>query len=195
MNIECELSIDELKELYGISSNSFNCYSNNRDIYADLSRIFGKEHVAFKSDQITENTICYIGNLHINEILPTYNLKYIYGSLIYELDEIYNLENLEVVIGNAIFYKVNSSEGLESLRAVGRDLSLDYIYNSYGLENLQYIGNHAHFSRLRDASGLSSLEFIGFNAYLHNLKSSKGLEKLKYIGQNALFEQLKDASG
>lgn len=139
MNIECELSIDELKELYGISSNSFNCYDNDRNIYDDLSRIFGKEHVAFKTDQITENTICYIGNLHINEILPTYNLRYLYGSLFYELDYIYNLENLEKIFGEAIFYRVKYAFGLENLSFISNDIAFYRLFMNDGLESLEYV--------------------------------------------------------
>ena len=60
-----DLSIAELIELSKLS-------------YNELVDIFEKNFVAHTQNEIIIDTICYVGNLVINEELPTYNLKYIF---------------------------------------------------------------------------------------------------------------------
>ena len=211
-NIECELSINELKYIYEDNFKEFESIRNLRNNYNDLCKLFGKKHVACTLEEINHDTICYVGNLYIDKKLPTYNLKYIYGDLDYRLSEVYNLENLEIIVGNAyfpsiydvdglenlsiivgdgIFKYLDNVEGLISLTRVYRDLDLNYIKNSNGLNNLKFIGHNAHFVNLTETICLDNLEKIGGNAYFCSLESAKGLEKLKKIRGNAYFESLK----
>ena len=53
-----------------------------------------KKYVVHTPKEINEDTICYVGDLEINEELPTYNLKYIFGNFNYKVDKIQYLENL-----------------------------------------------------------------------------------------------------
>lgn len=99
----CELSIDELIEL------------NKLDDYNEYVKIFGKKFVAQSPEEITIDIICYVGNLVINDILPTYNLKYIFGGLEYRLDKIHNLENLCFIGFNFTFNKCDDLSDLSEL--------------------------------------------------------------------------------
>ena len=98
----CELSIDELIELNKIS-------------YEELVEIFGKKHVARTPEEITIDTICYVGYLKIKEELPTYNLKYIFGKFIYEEENIINLENLCFIGNRFTFPNVKDLSDLSEL--------------------------------------------------------------------------------
>ncbi len=222
-DINCNLSIEELKILYGINISNYDItqyieiikYIDNRNKYEDLIKIFNKKYVARHIYEINVDTICIVGSLTIQEILPTYNLRYIYGNLYYELDKIVNLENLELIIGDGLFldlkeskglenlsiiYKeayfryLESSEGLSSLKIVGY-ANFENLRNSKGLENLEIINGNANFKLLQSAEGLISLRKIYRNAYFTILKSSKGLEKLEYIGGEAVFRYLENADG
>lgn len=121
-DMKCELSVEELKILYSINNNYMEemiDYMHSRIVeckYVDFIKLFGKEKIAYNISEITENTIAYIGQLIINEPLPTYNLKYITGDLLYNLNEIIKLENLEVVYKSADFLKVKGIDGIENLR-------------------------------------------------------------------------------
>lgn len=84
----CELSIRELDEIKKLDK------SRDRSDFYELLKIFGKKYVAHTPEEITVDTIVYVGRLTINKALPTYNLKYIFGSLDYCATKIYNLENL-----------------------------------------------------------------------------------------------------
>ena len=93
--------------------------------------------IATKPEEITENTVVYIGNLLIEDkILPTYNLKYIYGDLNYIYPgKIQYLENLYKVFGVIRIKNVINLEGLDSLEV------LDSIYigdtdSILGIENI-----------------------------------------------------------
>ena len=198
VELSCELSTEELKVLYGIdsglNSNKIN-YSKKRDNYEDLSKIFGNKNVAHTLSEINENTICYVGDLDIDSILPTYNLRYVYGDLDYRLDKVYNLENLEIISGDAKFESLTSAEGLESLRAVGGYVTFNLLTSAEGLENLETIGYNAHFESLISAKGLEKLKAIYGVAYFESLKSAKGLENLETIYKAAHFESLKTAEG
>ena len=87
----CDLSIEELIKLSEVND------------YNEYVKIFDKKHVAHIPEEINENTICYIGDLYICNRLPTYNLKYVFGRLYYDLDVIYNLENLCFIGGEFSF--------------------------------------------------------------------------------------------
>ena len=220
-DIDTDLNVDELKVLYGID----NVYSNankeliiyrRKDIYLDFCKIFGKSHVARTTSSITEDTIAYIGDLTIEKKLPTYNLKYIYGSLNYRLDKIYNLENLEVIYRNANLRYIKCAEGLENLKLVGL-IDCTNLENSEGLENLKYIQGvglfpklkiakglislkeilgGANFTSLEYANGLENLEIINYgSADFPNLKNSESLINLKYIRYSAWFNNIKSAKG
>ena len=151
-NNDCDLSIEELKILYEIDTTLYSDiseYREKRNNYEDFCKMFGSLHVAHSPQEINIDTIAYIGNLYVEEELPTYNLRYIYGNLYYDLDKIYNLENLELIFGNGLFVNLK---------------------NSKGLENLSIIYKAAYFKYLENAEGLSSLKITGL-ANFENLKS------------------------
>ena len=114
-NEYCELDINELRILYEIdevSNISLKDYIEYRDKYNDFCKMFGSSHIACSSDEITIDTIAYIGNLFIDRKMPTYNLRYVVGSLSIAIKE--NLENLENVynylfISDNEYYKVLSN--------------------------------------------------------------------------------------
>ena len=222
-DINCNLSIEELKILYGINISNYDItqyieiikYIDNRNKYEDLIKIFNKKYVARHIYEINENTICFIGTLSINDKLPTYNLRYVYGTLIYELESVYNLENLELIIGDGLFFNLidsygldnlsliykeayfrylESAEGLSSLKIVGY-ANFEKLKDSKGLENLIIIYNNANFRSLISAEGLISLKSVYRNADFSNLRKSKGLENLEYIGGEAIFLYLENADG
>lgn len=199
INIDSELSLDELKILYNTNHDSilnFKSQRRYRNKYTDLVKIFGSEHVARNPSEINENTICYVGNLIITEKLPTYNLKYVYGDLFYKLNEIHNLENLQYVIdGNVSFNELKSVEGLENLQYIGGDAIFIKLQSSEGLDNLQYIEGDAIFYNLESALGLENLISIGKNAYFFKLISTTALTNLKYIGRFAHFYSITDKEG
>lgn len=279
-NIDGELSIKELRDLYeidGLTNIEFSLYRNRRNNYNDLCKIFGKEFVARTSSDIDENTICYVGNLCIGELLPTYNLKYIYGYLsynlnrfynldnleivydsfsannietnerldnltrvygieindidevvynqslitnktkiligdlcisdllntnnieyiignvLYNLDELYNFDNLKAIMGAGIFPYIKSAKGLNNLKVIKKSADFYSLKKATGLEKLSYIGLDAYFHSLENAECLKSLEVIGGNAFFHSLKSSKGLENLKVISNCAYFDSIEYA--
>lgn len=101
-NPPCELSINELIELSKID-------------YNELVDIFGKNYVAQSPDEITVETICYVGNLNIDEEFPTYNLRYVFGDFRYHLDKIYHLEGLQFVSGKMEFTKTEDLSDLSEM--------------------------------------------------------------------------------
>ena len=200
-DINAKLSVDELKIIYGLDSNYYKYnhlidkYINFRNKYDDLCKLFGKKCVAKELSEITMDTICYIGNLEYYEILPTYNLRYIYGSLFYGLNEVYNLENLEKVFGDTHFEYIESAEGLDNLEIIEGCSIFKNLKSSEGLYNLRKIGKDAKFPNLESAIYLNSLEEIGKCAIFNKLKSAKGLYNLKKIGNFASFPFLESAEG
>lgn len=114
-NEYCELDINELRLLYEIdevSNKSLINYIEYRDCYDDFCKMFGYSHVARTPDEITIDTVAYIGNLFIDRKMPTYNLRYVVGSLSIAIKE--NLENLENVynylfISDNEYYKILSN--------------------------------------------------------------------------------------
>jgi len=186
LNIECELSIDELIILYSIDNNYMEYFNElitqRYDLwYEDFCGIFGKDKVALEIEEINENTICYIGTLVVEEKLPTYNLRYIFGNFYYRLDNISNFENLEVVYGIVgICFWINSLDGLENLRIVNElkipkynlEFNLDYVYKLV-INNCDYLD-------------MFSPKLIRINTIgIDDLKLKEGIEKVvidaKYV--------------
>lgn len=170
LSTNSELTIKDLNEL------------SIFDDYDILIEIFGKEHVARSKSSITEGTICFIGDLDIDEKLPTYNLKYVYGMLNYQLDKVYNLDNLIYVNNSVFFNNIKDAGGLENLEYIKGHACFNKLKISNGLENLLVIGMDASFPFLEDPSGLVNLKFIKRNAYFSSLKNLNGLENLGYVG-------------
>jgi len=191
-NYNCELSINELKKLYGINftlPKDFNRYRQLRDNYKDFCILFGEEHVAQNENEINENTICYIGDLTVHSKLSTYNLRYIFGSIYYRLNTVYNLENLEIVYKNAYFNYIYEYEGLENLRKVEEILSFEHIQKG-DLSTIEYV-NQIYFTGLKSAKEITMPHFVVV-LWLPLLKSNDGLvlpsrlEKLFISDENIL---------
>lgn len=120
-NIYCDLSIEEIKLLYGIDyeyDEKFTGYQRYRDNhFDDLSKIFDLEYIVDNIDDIDENTICFVGDLTIDDNISTYNLKYVYGEIY--IDYKYsNLDNLEKVYGDIYIY--NADNNLDRLSNLDR---------------------------------------------------------------------------
>ena len=172
-DIKCDLSINELKLLYGIDYYSdYNLYKyiEHRNKYYDLVKIFGKSLVACTWDGITEDTICYVGMLKFDVILPTYNLRYIYGNLYYDLDKIYNLENLEKIYGDAYFSYVKSASGLENLSLVTRCIHFKEIESYKGLESLENVGGY-HIDNIKKVAFNEKQFDLSKDTYIGDLSS------------------------
>ena len=124
-DVSCELSKEEIKLLYGIDckfDNRFKYCLSYRNNYEDLVQIFDEKLIAKTQNDINENTVVCLSNLCIDEVLPTYNLKYIFGNLTYCMSNFRNLENLEVIYGNLELKELNNFDGLDNLRDI-----LDFI--------------------------------------------------------------------
>lgn len=111
-NINCDLSIEEIKLLYGIDyeyDEEFIEYQIDRDNhFNDLSKIFDKKYITEDINDIDENTICFVGELTIDDNIPTYNLQYVYGEIY--IDYKYsNLDNLEKVYGDISIYNADNN--------------------------------------------------------------------------------------
>ena len=167
-------SIEDLKLLYEIDYNIFvsnlKYYRSGRNIYEDFCKIFGKDKVAKRIEEINEDTVAYIGDLFYEEKLPTYNLKYIYGNLYYFLDKIYNLENLEIVYGNILIntsYIVKTLDGIDNLRNI----------QIFRIQNL--------FEGIIDLSFIEKVEKISiwYLNYGENLILPEKLEELELVDE------------
>lgn len=226
INSCCELSVEELKILYEVDyivdtdlEEKIYLKRAIRDMkYDDLSKIFGKEHVAQNKNDIDENTICYIGNLTIDSKLPTYNLRYVYGNLQYELDEVHNLENLEIIIGNFILKYYNDLDNLKVITSELRitniigycDLSLIEkvdtikIYELRCAKNIVFPNNlrSLFLPKLNDVTGLklpSNLKNLHLDSlyYYKKIKFPDSLEQLyirvnlEYISNLVVSENVK----
>ena len=72
--------------------------------------------VQYDESKITEDTICFIGVLHITDPIPSYNLRYVFGDLVYQFEKVINLENLEYVKGSIqFFYPTISIKNMDNL--------------------------------------------------------------------------------
>ena len=173
-----ELSIDDLDKLY---------YFNDYDTLVD---IFGKEAVARNTQEITMDTICFIGDLIIDEKLPTYNLKYVYGMINYVLDKVCNLDNLIYVNDSVFFNNIKDANGLESLEYIRGHACFNKLRVSDGLENLLVIGKDASFPFLEDSSGLVCLKNIYGTSFFSSIKNINGLDNLECIGGEKRFNAI-----
>ena len=184
IDFNCELTMEELKLLYYIDNkyiNELEQYRVKRDAYIDFVKLFGSKYVACKKEEINENTICFVGSLSIDKRMPTYNLKYIYGSLIYRLDEIYNLENLEIVYKVACFNSVHEFEGVDNLRMILGELSIGLV-NYVDLHEIEYV-KKLILSSIEDYNNLLLPSEV-FDLRLNNINSLYGFEipdSLKYL--------------
>lgn len=186
-DINCRLDIRELKILYEIDDKlleNIDEYRNLRNNYEDLCTLFGKEHIATSINDINENTICFVGNLEINKELPTYNLRYIYGSLNYNLFEVTNLENLEIIYGSASFLPLMNYEGLENLKIVTDSLFFS-ILESIDLSTIDYVKylNTGTFSMTIDTSTVSFPKIVEqlYIPFVNNVKNVRLPQGLKCI--------------
>ena len=166
-DIECELFIDELKYIYEDNIKEFESIRIFRNNYNDLCKLFGKKHVACTLEEINQDTICYIGDLVIDSKLPIYNLRYIYGSLQYKLNDIINLENLEIVAG---YLNINNSNNYDEL------CNLKYV-SSLKISNINNISSLNYFIKSLDLITILDLKFTSENI-VNNLDISDNIKIL-----------------
>lgn len=185
-NLNCDLTIEELRILYELDylCEELRIYRDNRDHkvhYNDFCKLFGASHVACTPNEINEDTICYLGGLFVVDPIPTYNLKYIYGTLLYASKKLANLENLEIVYLDAMINFIDKYEGLDNLKMVGNFLELNYIQEG-DLSDIEYVKSLglANVHTLKNIKFPNSVERV----YLNKLESSEYFDtpnNLKYI--------------
>lgn len=185
-DLNCDLTIEELRILYELDylCEELRMYRDNREHkvhYNDFCKLFGSSFVACNPNEINQNTICYLGGLFVVDPLPTYNLKYIYGTLLYVSKKLANLENLEIVYLDAMINFIDKYEGLDNLKMVGNFLELNYIQEG-DLSDIEYVKSLglANVETLKNIKFPSSVERL----YFKRLESSDYFEipnKLKYI--------------
>ena len=118
-------------------------------------------NVARNIEEINYNTLMYVDNfLIIEEEVETYNLKYIYGTLIYRPSKVINLDNLELISQNAYFRNIKTAEGLENLTCIGEDAVFTNLLDTSNLVSLKYIGKNANFEKL-DKGLLDTELYVG----------------------------------
>lgn len=182
-DINYNLSREELKILYGIDCpfiKDLNIYRWKRNRCIDFNKMFDEKYIVNNKNEINENTICYTGNeLEINEILPTYNLKYICGYLLYRLNDIYNLENLEIVYSDIHFSNIKEFNESDNLRGVFGNL-LFYNCTKIDLSSVEYIHGLSTGPLLKDANNISFPLYVD-NLWLPYLKNSNDLILPKYL--------------
>ena len=103
-DINCDLSIEEIKLLYSVdifdNKELYKLRGKRNKEYEDLCKIYNSNLIACTPSEINENTNIYIGSLELDNNYLTYNLKYVYGDLyINDLDNHMHFENLEKVYG------------------------------------------------------------------------------------------------
>lgn len=143
-DIYCELSKEEIKLLYGIDckfDDRFKYCLSYRNIYEDLLKVFDKKLIAKTQKDINENIVVCLSDITIDKSIPTYNLKYIFGNLFYELKNINNLENLEVVYGDFRLTKISSYDGLDNLRDVLGFIEICSLNNNLDLSDIEFETN------------------------------------------------------
>lgn len=123
-DINCDLSIEEVKLLYSIdffdNKELYELEKKRNKAYEDLCKIYNPNLIACTPEEINENTNIYIGELNIKETLPIYNLKYIYGrlNLFLNINMIVRkliFDNLEKVFGEIYIYHNHYMENNDSL--------------------------------------------------------------------------------
>ena len=185
----CELSVEELKTLYEIDTTIYmdlNSYTEKRNNYEDFCKIFGKKCVARTSKDVNENTICYIGDLLLEYNMPTYNLRYVYGSIDCWFDEIKNLENLEVVYENVDFDYLKDYKNLDNLRKVGKKFSLNYVEKG-DFYSLEYV-NTLLLVGVECAKDIIMPEYVNI-LWLPLLNTNKGLVLPKVLKQLYILDE------
>ena len=177
-NSNSKLSIEELNILYGLDCDFIDELVEcryKRDKYEDFCFIFDKNNVACTPLNINENTICYIGDLIIDKVLPTYNLKYIYGNL----NNSYGLDCLKKIGGSAFFNNLEDSNGLINLEEIGDYADFESLESAKGLENLKYIGGLINFKNLLTVDDLKKLEDrIILDMYIRMKNKIKSMKKV-----------------
>ena len=141
--------------------------------------------VAFKTREINEDTIAFIGNATFgSQITDLGKLKIITGVADFEISKINNLGSLQSIGGDA-YFRDSRVTNLGSLESIGGDAMFGDSYVT-DLGALKSIGGTAYFKD-SNIENLGRLETIGKNA---NFSSSKvtSLGALKNIGGNAYFE-------
>lgn len=176
---KCELTKEELNVLYEFDNYLGNLdeYRNKRNNYLDFCKMFGQSYVAQALKEINENTIAYVGNLYIDEVLPTYNLRYVCGDIVYYLETIENFENLEMVYGDAYFDKISKYNGMENLRKITGRLSLYHMNKENDLSTIDYVSK-LYISDLENAKGFILPQHLNklFLLNKHNLGNAELLE-------------------
>lgn len=195
-NPSCNLTISELRLLYELDfvvDDDLSDYRDRRNNYEDFSKLFGNKSIACTEEEITEDTICYIGDLIIDKKLLTYNIRYIYGYITYKLSKIYNLENLEIIYKDAYFKFSDLYENLSNLRSVYGILYLYCIPFNYNLcldlssiENVYDLNievEHYKYDEIILPSNLKKLFLQGYlgTKIFDTLNLPTSLEELKIL--------------
>ena len=178
-NNQDELTSEELKFLYEIDSKieGFGYQKDPRieeiiekrnSEREDLSRIFNcdKSQIALKDNEITDNTIYYIGSLDLSDLTSADGMV-----LPQSIGGYLDLDGL------------TSAEGLVLPQSIGGDLRLDGLTSAEGLVLPQSIGESLDLRGLTSAEGLVLPQSIGGSLYLDVLTSADGLDlpnKLTY---------------
>lgn len=199
IDINCELTIEQLKLLYSIDNEVYEElieYRDKRDNYEDFITMFGKDKLATTLKEININTVAYIGESLLimdafasSNISETYNLRYVYGNFTYVRKEIIGLENLEIVYGNCTFFCIDNCDDLLNLQKVFGTLSLNIISNQglfVDLSLLEYVRKlELIYSEALDLSNVlfpKKMQELSFDsASLRNLKLLKNLKELKKL--------------
>ncbi|MBR2840364.1 MAG: hypothetical protein IKF01_00670 [Bacilli bacterium] len=152
-----------------------------RNVKKDLSYLFDckEENIGTELSDFGKNEIfAYIGNISLQ------------GTTVPDI-----FKSLNVILGDADFRYLISSQGLENLQSIGGTANFDNLTSSQGLKNLKTIGGDADFSSLTSSQGLDNLQSIGGTANFDNLTSSQSLKKLKTVGGDASFYKLTSSQG
>ena len=199
-NNDCDLSVEELKILYEIDTTLY-CelseYRKKRNNYDDFCKMFGSLHVACTPQEINVDTIAYIGNLYTERALPTYNLRYLYGQLIYYSKKIKNLENLEIVYNNKLdwtvkFDSIEKYEGLDNLRIVP-ELYFEYLYGDVDMSSIEYVktllvNNNFDVFNIRWPQKIDNVHFNDLTLISPNFEFPNNLEGLYLCNLKKIYD-------
>lgn len=147
------------------------------------------DELLFRSNELYDS-ICErcMNDLYIGFVL--FDEREILGTAFFpDLEISKDLENLEVIEGDAIFLMARAII-LPKLEFIGRDALFSELKVGKGLFNLKSIGGDAIFPELRTAKGMHKLESIGGSAIFPKLVYSIGLRRLKSIGHGYNFNRL-----
>lgn len=173
-----------------------------RNVKKDLSYLFDckEENIGTKIEDFDKNEIfAYVGNISLQDnVVPDKfkSLKVILGDADFRnLTSSQGLDNLKSISGDAYFDNLINSQDLKSLKTIHGNARFYKLTSALGLENLQSIGLNACFDNLTDSQALKNLKTIGGDAEFYKLTSAQGLEKLQSIGASAYFNNLSSAQG